>query len=135
MDGVDVLFLRHRNDSLDVEIGSDGTLAGADQIRLIRLEAVDAEAVLLRIHGHSAESQFGGGAKDADGDFRPVGGHQPAERTDGLGRRRGGGTMRHTRRPIVANPQRNGEGKVRPPGRRGAATGSGGILPRVPGAN
>ena len=68
--------LRERDDAGDVEIRADRALALADQIRLVRLEAVDREPVLLRVDGHGAEAQFGGRAKDADGDFAAVGDEQ-----------------------------------------------------------
>ena len=60
----------------DVEVSADGAFALADQIGFVRLEAVDAEAVLLRVDGHGAQAQFSGGAKDADGDFAAIGDEQ-----------------------------------------------------------
>jgi hypothetical protein len=34
---------------------------------------MDRETVLLRVDGHGAQAQFGGGTKDADGDFAAIG--------------------------------------------------------------
>ena len=76
MDRVDAFFLGDADDAVDVEIGGDRALALPDQIGLVRLEAVDAEPVFLRVNGDGAQAEFGAGAEDADGDFAAVGGHQ-----------------------------------------------------------
>ena len=72
MDRVDALLLGQRDDAVDVEIGLDRALALADQIGLVGLEAVQREAILLRIDGDGAHAQFVGGAEDADGDFAAI---------------------------------------------------------------
>ena len=99
MDGVDPLGLGRRHDALDVQIRGHRALALADQVRFIGLEAVDAEAVLLRVDGHGAQVQFGRGAEDADGDLGAVRRHELPEWADGL---RGGIDVisgRHGRSP------------------------------------
>jgi hypothetical protein len=70
VDGVHALVLRGGDDGLDIEVGRDRTLALADQIRFVRLEPVEAEAVLLRVDRHGAEAQLGARAENADGDPR-----------------------------------------------------------------
>ena len=95
MDGVDARFLGHRDDALDVEIRGDRALALADEIGLVRLEAMDAEAVLLGVNGDGAQAQFGAGAENADGDFAAVGRHQFLELTTTGGWLGDNGAMRH----------------------------------------
>ena len=73
MDGVDPLGLGRGHDALDVEVGGDRTLALTDQVRFIGLEAVQAEAVFLRVDGDGAQVQFGRGAEDAHRDLGTVG--------------------------------------------------------------
>ena len=89
MNGVDALFLGHGHDALDVQIRGHRPPAAADEIRLIRLEPVDPETVLLRVHGDRAQPQLRGRAKNADGDLRTIGRHQLSKRA--LGSLRGGG--------------------------------------------
>ena len=80
VDRVDVVLFRERDDPGDVEIGFDGTFAGADLVGFVGLEAMQAEAIFLGIDGDGAQSEFGGGAKDADGDLAAVGGEQFLDR-------------------------------------------------------
>ena len=61
------------DDPLDVEVGRDGALAAADDVGLVGLEAVGAEAVLIGVDGDRPEPELGAGSKDADGDFAAVG--------------------------------------------------------------
>ncbi len=72
MDHVDALLACEGDDALDVEIGADGAFVRADEVGFIRLEAMDAEPVLLGVNGHGAQAQLVGGAHDADGDFAAV---------------------------------------------------------------
>ena len=65
-------FSCQRHDSLDVKIGLDRPLAFADQVRLVRLESMQAKPIFVRIHGDRADSQFVGGAQDADRDFAAI---------------------------------------------------------------
>ena len=76
MDGVDALFLRQRDDAVDIQIGLDRAFALADQVGFVGFEAVQAEAVFLRINGHGADAQFIGRAQDADRDFAAVQGEK-----------------------------------------------------------
>ena len=70
---IDVLFLGQRDDSRNIEISTHRAFALANEISFISLETVDAEAVLLRINGDGAHAQFGGRAKNTDGDFVAIG--------------------------------------------------------------
>ena len=67
-------------DVLDVQVGGDRFLALADQEALVRLEAVQGEAVLVGIDRHRADAELAGRAQDADGDLAAVGDQQLAER-------------------------------------------------------
>ena len=76
VDHRDALLLGERDDALDVEVGADRAFRRVERIGLVRLEAVDGEAVLLGEDRDRAQAEFVGGAEDADGDFAAVGGHQ-----------------------------------------------------------
>ena len=76
MNEVHALLFRQRDDAGDVEIGADGTFAFADDIRLVRLEAVNGEPVFLRIDGDGAQAEFSRRAEDANGDLAAVGDEQ-----------------------------------------------------------
>ena len=76
MDGVDLLFDGERDDSLDIEIRLNGAESFARLVGFIGLEAMQAEAVFLRVNRDGAEPQFGGRAHDADGDFSAVQGKE-----------------------------------------------------------
>ena len=51
---------------MNVEIGGDGLFALADQIALVGLEAVQGEAVLVRVDGDGADAHLRRRAHDAD---------------------------------------------------------------------
>ena len=72
MDGIDALFARQSHDALHVEIGFHRTLALADQVGFVGFEAVQGQAVFLRIDGDRAQAQLVGGAQNADGDFAAI---------------------------------------------------------------
>ncbi len=76
VDGVDVVLLGQRDEGGDVEVGADRFTGPADEVRLVGLEAVQGEAVLVGVDGDGANAEFVGGAKDADGDLAAVGGEQ-----------------------------------------------------------
>ena len=76
MDRVNFLFFGQRDNARNVEISFYGTFAGANLISLIRLKAVQGEAVFLRIDRHGAQAQLIGRTKDANGDFAAVGRQQ-----------------------------------------------------------
>ena len=61
-----------RDDAFDVQVGFHRALALADQVGFVGLEAVQGEAVFLRIDGDGAQAQFVGRAQDADGDFAAI---------------------------------------------------------------
>ena len=44
-----------------------------DEKCLVRLEAVQREAILVAVDGDRAQAELGGGAETPDGDFGPVG--------------------------------------------------------------
>ena len=64
----------------DVEIGANRLAGLADAIGLVRLEAVQGEAVLVRVDGDGANAQLVGRAKDANGDLAAIGDQQLANR-------------------------------------------------------
>ena len=82
MDGVDLVLAGQGDDAGDVEVGADRLAGLADAVGLVGLEAVQGEAVFVRVDGDGADAQFVGGAKDADGDFAAVGDQQLADRFD-----------------------------------------------------
>jgi hypothetical protein len=65
---------------VDVEIGLDRILALADQIALVRLEAVEREAVFVGVDTDRLDRQLVGGADHANGDLAAVGDQQLADR-------------------------------------------------------
>ena len=75
----------------DVEVRRHGAPALPDEIRLVGLEAVHGDTVLLRVHRHRAEAKFCRRAKDADGDLGAVGGEDFFERTKAGGSGRAAG--------------------------------------------
>lgn len=79
MDGVDIGFDRQGDDLVDAQVGVDGCLAFADQIRLVGLVAMQGKLVLLGVNGNRADAQLGTGAKDSNGDFSAIGGHDFTE--------------------------------------------------------
>ena len=91
MDGVDLVLPGQGDDAGDVEIGADRLAGLADAVGLVGLEAVQGEAVFVRIDGDRADAQLVGGAEDANGDLAAVGDQQLAD-----GRR--GWRCRHGRR-------------------------------------
>ncbi len=72
MNGVNIFFDSEINDGIDVEVGFDGAFPLTDEIGFVGFEAVEAEAVFLRIDGDCGEAQFSGGSKDAGGDLAAV---------------------------------------------------------------
>ena len=65
-----------RDDAGDVEVRPDRAFARADLIGLVGLEAVQGEAVFLRIDGDRAQAEFVRRAEDANGDFAAIGSEQ-----------------------------------------------------------
>ena len=56
----------------NIQIGLDGAFARANLIGLVRFEAVQRQAIFLRIDRHGAQTQFVRRAKNAYGDFAAV---------------------------------------------------------------
>src|SRR6202035_4940106 len=59
-------------------VGGDRFQAGSDQIGLVSLEAVQAEAFLVGEHRDRADAQFGGRTENPDRDFAAIGDQQGA---------------------------------------------------------
>ena len=76
MDGVDLVLLGERDDAGDVEVRPDRLARLADLVGLVGLEAVQGEAVFVRVDGDGADAQLVGRAEDADGDLAAVGDEQ-----------------------------------------------------------
>ena len=72
MNGVDLVLLRNRDDPRNIQIRFDRPFARSDLIGLVGLEAVQRQAILLRINRHRAQAKFIGRAEDANRDFAPV---------------------------------------------------------------
>ena len=96
MNGVDMILPRDADDVGDVQVGGDGFPAGTDPIRLIGLEAVEGEAVLVGEDGDGANAHLSGGPQDADGDFAAVGDEEAADFFHGTAgeKRKNGGYSR-----------------------------------------
>ena len=73
MNRVNAAVLCQGDDPLDVEIGRDRTLVATYLIGFVRLEAVQAETILVGLDGGGAQSEFGSRAHDAGCDLAAVG--------------------------------------------------------------
>ncbi len=76
MNRVDAFRFRQRNDSRDIQVRLHWTFPRAYLVGLVGLEAVQAQAIFLRVDAHGAKSELVRRAKDANGDFAAVGGQQ-----------------------------------------------------------
>ena len=81
VDRVYAVRLGQRHDPIEVEVGADRLAGTADEVRLVGLEAVEGEPVLVGIDRHGADPQLVGRAEDADGDLGAVGDQQLLDRT------------------------------------------------------
>lgn len=72
MNRIHTLFRRHGDHPIDFQVRLHRSFAFADQIRLIGLEAMQAQPVFLRKDSHRTQSQFVGRSEDADGDFPAI---------------------------------------------------------------
>ena len=79
MDSIHASFLGDPHDFVDIQVGRDGLLAPAHFVGFIGLEAVEGEAVFLRIDGDVADAEFAGGAHDANGDLAAIGNQQAVD--------------------------------------------------------
>ena len=73
MDRIHARFDRDANDVVRIEIGLHRRLALADEIRLVHLEAMQREAILLRVDRDTFYFEFRCRAHHTDGDFAAVG--------------------------------------------------------------
>ena len=80
MDGVHPPLLCQPDDAVNIQISPQRALFLADQVALVRLGAEQGKGVLLGVDGQRAEIQIVAGAKNADGDFTPVGCHDLVKR-------------------------------------------------------
>lgn len=69
VDGVGAALERHADDLVDVEVRPDGVALLADEVRLVRLQAVQRVPVLVRVDGDRAGAQLDGGPERADRDL------------------------------------------------------------------
>ena len=82
VDGIDAVGLGEGNNRPDVEIRADRFAGAAHQIRLVSLESMEGEPVLMGVDRDRADPQFMRRAEDADGDLAAVGDHQLGDRAD-----------------------------------------------------
>ncbi len=68
----DALGFGDGDNAFVVEISSDGSFGGIEGVGFIGLKAMAGEAIFFGVDGDGFESEFGGGAEDADGDFATV---------------------------------------------------------------
>src|SRR5579859_3061740 len=69
---IDILLLCEAYNSLDVEVGFDWPLTLANQIGFVGFEAMQREAVFVRINCNRAQAELIRGAKDSNRDFASV---------------------------------------------------------------
>ena len=72
MDRVNALGFRQRHNPRDVEVRLDRPFACSNQIRFVRLETVQRQPILLRIHRHRAQAQFVRGTENSYRDFAAI---------------------------------------------------------------
>src|SRR5436190_24017356 len=82
MDGLDARGFSQGSDSRNVGIGRIRSLRLRYQVRLIGLEAMDAETIFLGVDGDRAQSKVSGRSEDADSNFRAIGCQKPGEGSD-----------------------------------------------------
>ena len=69
---VHTLLFGQRDNAFDIQVGLYRTFALADEVGLVRLEAVQRKAVFFGIDGDGAQAQFVGGAQNANSDFAAI---------------------------------------------------------------
>jgi hypothetical protein len=70
---IDLGLFGNTDDVVNVQIGRDGLFASTHQVRLIGLETMQREAVLVGVDGHGANTHFGSGAQYPYGNFTAIG--------------------------------------------------------------
>ena len=104
VDRVDADVLREPDDAGDVEVRPDRLAGLADAVRLVGLEPVQGEPVLVGIDGDGADAEFVGRPTHTDGDLAPVRHEQLA---DGLERGgHGSGALWGEGAGMIRNPRR-----------------------------
>ena len=78
MNRVDALFPGDCDDRVDIQIRPHrlAALRRTDQERLVGFEAVQRKAILVAVHGNSAQTELRRGSEAADGDLGAVGNEQ-----------------------------------------------------------
>ncbi len=76
MNEIHALFLRQRNNAGNVQIRAHRPFAHANQVRLVRLEAMNGQPVLLRVNRHGPQPKLRGRAENANGNLAPIGDKQ-----------------------------------------------------------
>jgi len=76
MNGVDALFFCQSDDASDIKVCHHRALARTNLIRLVSLESVQSEAILLRINSHGAQAELVRGTENSYGDFAAIGSEQ-----------------------------------------------------------
>ena len=79
VDRVDFLLSGQFDDRRDVEIATDRLAGATDLVRLVGLEAMRREPILVRVDRDGPDAQLVRRSEDTNGDLAPVGGHQLAE--------------------------------------------------------
>src|SRR5262249_55646621 len=88
MDRMDFIAQSQLHNRVDVEIGADWFARFADRIRLVRFEAMQGEAVFMRIHGDRADAELVSGSEDANGNLTAVRSQDFTDRLDWVFRHR-----------------------------------------------
>ncbi len=80
---VDVPFLGERDQHRDIEVGFDRLAGVADQISFVGLQAVQREAVFVRVNADRPDAQFMAGAEDSNRNFAAIGNEKTGDAPHG----------------------------------------------------
>ena len=72
MDQIDTLVLGQINNPIDIQIRGNRPLPLTHAVRLVSLETVNPETILIRINGDSAATELGRATKDSDSNFTAI---------------------------------------------------------------
>eukprot|EP00128_Syssomonas_multiformis_P015043 Colp12_sorted_trinity150504_noHs@14987 len=87
MDGINVAVHSDFNNSVDVEIGTDGSNTGTGYfVGFISLVTVHTDSVLMTVNSNSTKTHFVATTENTDGDFTTVAAHDFFERAHLTGR-------------------------------------------------